>query len=607
MCGIMGMINGHDVVPDLVDGLGRLAYRGYDSAGVAIVSDGAIARRRAAGKLANLKTLLTRDPIAGGVGIAHTRWATHGGPSADNAHPHANGRVAVVHNGIVENFRELREELTAAGHVFTSETDTEVIPHLIADFLDTGMEPDEATAAAIRRLEGCFALGVIFEGRDDMLVATRRGSPLAVSQAAGGTLLASDVMALAPVSREVILLEDDDIAVLGRAGIEIRDRLGRRAHRSARVTGASPAAIEKNGYRHFMQKEIFEQPRALRRSLAGCYDAGRRTVAFPDLPVSFEKVPRLSIVACGTSHHAALVAKYWFEQYARLPVEADIASEFRYRDATPPEGGLALFISQSGETADTLAALRHAAENGQQTLALVNVAGSTLAREADAVLHTGAGPEIGVASTKAFTTQLSVLAALAVWAGQTRHVLSDDEVASLSADLGESAALAERALATKPTPRGLANEIKGAGTVLFMGRGASYPIALEGALKLKEISYIHAEGYAAGELKHGPIALIDAHVPVVVVAPRDPLFEKTMSNLREVKARGGKIILLSDAEGIAAAPRDLFATIEVPSGGPLTNPILYTLPLQLLAYHVAVLRGTDIDQPRNLAKSVTVE
>ena len=373
------------------------------------------------------------------------------------------------------------------------------------------------------------------------------------------------------------------------------------------MTGASPAAIEKNGYRHFMQKEIFEQPRALRRSLAGCYDAGRRTVAFPDLPVSFEKVPRLSIVACGTSHHAALVAKYWFEQYARLPVEADIASEFRYRDATPPDGGLALFISQSGETADTLAALRHAAENGQQTLALVNVAGSTLAREADAVLHTGAGPEIGVASTKAFTTQLSVLAALAVWAGQTRHVLSDDEVASLSADLGESAALAERALATKPTPRGLANEIKGAGTVLFMGRGASYPIALEGALKLKEISYIHAEGYAAGELKHGPIALIDAHVPVVVVAPRDPLFEKTMSNLREVKARGGKIILLSDAEGIAAAPRDLFATIEVPSGGPLTNPILYTLPLQLLAYHVAVLRGTDIDQPRNLAKSVTVE
>jgi len=607
MCGIIGIIGKGQVAPLLVDGLKRLEYRGYDSAGVATLVNGGIDRRRAEGKIVNLEALIGRQPLNGTIGIGHTRWATHGGPSERNAHPHSDGKVVLVHNGIIENFQALRRELEASGHKFETETDTETVVHLVSDYLDEGKSPAEAVAAALARLEGAFALAILFAGHNELMIGARRGSPLAIGYGDGEMYVGSDALALAPLTKRICYLEEGDWAEISSAGAVVHDASGQVVKRAVRETATSGAMIGKGNFPHFMLKEIYEQPAVIGDTLHAVLNPLNKVVTLPKLPFDPTRISRVTIIACGTSFHAGLVAKYWFERIARLPVECDIASEFRYRAVDMPPGGLAIFISQSGETADTLAALRYAKAQGQHVLSVVNVAESSMAREADGILLTHAGPEIGVASTKAFTTQLTMLAALVIGMAAARGAIDSTREAALCTALTEVPSRANDVLVHDDAIARLAQEVAVARDVLYLGRGTGYPIALEGALKLKEISYIHAEGYAAGEMKHGPIALIDERVPVIVIAPSDDLFDKTASNMQEVIARGGRVIFLSDAAGIARLGDMAAATIKLPAVDPFVAPILYTIPVQLLAYHTAVIKGTDVDQPRNLAKSVTVE
>jgi glucosamine--fructose-6-phosphate aminotransferase (isomerizing) len=595
------------VAEEMVEALKRLEYRGYDSAGVATLEGGHLTRRRAEGKLKNLEKRLMSEPLGGHSGIGHTRWATHGRPNEVNAHPHATDKVAVVHNGIIENFRELREELQKKGHKFATETDTEVVAHLVTDELKGGKSPEAAVAAALPRLRGAFALAFLFEGEDDLLIGARKGSPLAVGYGKGEMYLGSDAIALAPFTETISYLEEGDWAVLNRKGVQVRDAAGKKVKRQVQKSNASAFLIDKGNHRHFMAKEIFEQPEVVGHTLAHYLDMSAERVRMPALPFDFAKINRIAISACGTAYYAGLIAKYWFERFARLPVEIDVASEFRYREAPFSEGGLAIFVSQSGETADTLATLRYAKEQKQHILSIVNVPTSTIARESDCVMPTLAGPEIGVASTKAFTCQLAALCCLAIHAGRARGILSEDDERKLVRALIEVPRLMTEALALEPRIEELAHSLAHSRDVLYLGRGTSYPIALEGALKLKEISYIHAEGYAAGELKHGPIALIDETMPVVVIAPYDRVFEKTVSNMQEVAARGGKIILVTDPKGAAEATVSSLMTLVLPEMPATVTPLVYAIPVQLIAYHTAVMMGTDVDQPRNLAKSVTVE
>jgi glutamine---fructose-6-phosphate transaminase (isomerizing) len=609
MCGIIGIIGQEPVAPLLIDALKRLEYRGYDSAGVATLERGVLTRRRAEGKLKNLEQKLAREPLAGVIGIGHTRWATHGRPNETNAHPHATDRLAVVHNGIIENFSELRRELEAKGAKFSTETDSEVIAHLVTDEMQQGRSPVDSVDAALPRLRGAFALAFLFAGEDDLLIGARKGSPLAVGFGEDAMYIGSDAIALAPFTDTVSYLEDGDRAVIHRGKVEIRDAGGRLVRRDVLKSQASVMLIDKGNHRHFMAKEIHEQPEVVGHTLAHYLDMVTERVALPmELPFDFRALKRISIAACGTAYYAGMVARYWFEQFAHLPVDVDIASEFRYREVPLDPGALSIFISQSGETADTLASLRYAREHGQHVLAVVNVPTSTIARESDIVMPTLAGPEIGVASTKAFTCQLAALAAFAIAAGRARGVLSESDEKQLVRALIEVPRHLTEALALEPQIEFLArDQLAKARDVLYLGRGTSYPIALEGALKLKEISYIHAEGYAAGELKHGPIALIDETMPVVVIAPHDRVFEKTVSNMQEVAARGGRLILVTDAKGAAAAEGQALATLTLPIMPTAVGPLVYAVPVQLIAYHTAVALGTDVDQPRNLAKSVTVE
>jgi glucosamine--fructose-6-phosphate aminotransferase (isomerizing) len=607
MCGIIGIVGKAAVAERLVDGLRRMEYRGYDSAGICTLDDGELVRRRAEGKLANLMTEVERHPAPGTVGIAHTRWATHGAPTTSNAHPHATSEVALVHNGIIENFRPLRQELEARGRRFESETDTEVVAHLVSEQIESGKTPQEAMRAILPKLRGAFALAIAFRAYPDLIVGARLGSPLVVGYGEGETYLGSDALALAPLTQTVAYLEEGDWVVITRDGSTIFDKDDNEVTREITSSGASAAEIEKGNYRHFMQKEIFEQPIVVAQTLRSYLRPLEQEVALPQMDFDISGIDRITIVACGTSYYAGMVAKYWFERFARVPVDIDFASEFRYREPVLQKGGLALFISQSGETADTLAALRHCRAEGQTIAVVVNVPTSSMAREADLLLPTHAGPEIGVASTKAFTCQLAVLAALAAHFAVKKGRLSREEEAGIVRHLLEAPACLNAALAHDDEIAGMAHLIAPARDVLYLGRGPDFPLALEGALKLKEISYIHAEGYASGEMKHGPIALIDEAVPVIVLAPSGPLFEKTVSNMQEVRARGGKIVLISDAEGLAEAGEGCLATIEMPRVHPLIAPLVYAVPVQLLAYHVAVAKGTDVDQPRNLAKSVTVE
>ena len=608
MCGIVGILGRGPVAEQLVDSLKRLEYRGYDSAGVATLEGDHLERRRAEGKLRNLEARLQASPLSGHTGIGHTRWATHGKPTENNAHPHATARVAVVHNGIIENFRELREELQKKGTVFTTETDTEIVLHLVDGYLGKGFKPADAVKQALPQLRGAFALGFIFAGDDDLLIGARNGPPLAIGYGEGEMYLGSDAIALGPFTDMISYLEDGDWVVLTRKGATIYDKNNAAVHRDPIRHSAATSLVDKANYRHFMAKEIHEQPEVVGHTLARYVDMATERVALPtSLPFDFRDIQRISITACGTASYAGYVAKYWFERLSRLPVELDVASEFRYREAPLRKGDLGIFISQSGETADTLAALRYAKEQGLHTLSVVNVPTSTIARESETVLPTLAGPEIGVASTKAFTCQLMVLAAVAVAAGKARGELSDADEAKLVHGLVEIPRLMAAALSTEPQIEKLARDIAKSKDVLYLGRGTSYPLALEGALKLKEISYIHAEGYAAGELKHGPIALIDENMPVVVIAPYDRVFEKTVSNMQEVAARGGRIILMTDAKGAAEATVESLVTIVMPDMAATFTPMVYAIPVQLLAYHTAVIMGTDVDQPRNLAKSVTVE
>jgi len=608
MCGIIGILGKDDVAGRLVEGLRRLEYRGYDSAGVCTIHDGLLDRRRAEGKLDNLAKKLAAEPLPGVIGIAHTRWATHGAPTQDNAHPHATGEVALVHNGIIENFKPLRDELIAKGRVFESQTDTEVVAHLISEDVEHGMGPVEAVAKNLKRLHGAFALAILFRQYPDMLIGARLGSPLVVGYGDNDeTYLGSDALALAPLTQQIAYLEEGDWVVITRGGAQIYDKDDQPVERAIVNSGASSETIDKGNHAHFMLKEIYEQPIVVAQTLKSYVRRldGEVSLPIPDFDLS--SIRRVTIVACGTSYYAGMVAKYWFEQFARVPVDLDFASEFRYRNPVMEDGGLALFISQSGETADTLAALRHARAEGQKIAVVVNVPTSTMAREADLLLPTHAGPEIGVASTKAFTCQLAVLAALAANLARAKGRLSPREEKEIVRHLSEAPAALNGALAYDEAIQAMAGTIANARDVLYLGRGPDYPIALEGALKLKEISYIHAEGYAAGEMKHGPIALIDENVPVIVIAPSGPLFDKTVSNMQEVQARGGKVVLISDYDGVAAAGEGCIATITMPKVHPLIAPIVYAIPVQLLAYHVAVAKGTDVDQPRNLAKSVTVE
>jgi glucosamine--fructose-6-phosphate aminotransferase (isomerizing) len=608
MCGIVGILGRGPVAEQLVDSLKRLEYRGYDSAGVATLEGDHLERRRAEGKLKNLEARLRAEPLAGHTGIGHTRWATHGKPTENNAHPHATDNVAVVHNGIIENFRELRQMLEKQGAKFSSETDTEVVAHLVNSYLLKGASPQDAVKASLPQLRGAFALVFVFKGHGDLMIGARKGSPLAIGHGDGEMYLGSDAIALAPFTDTISYLEDGDWVVLTREVGVIYDEQGAVVNREVLKSGASSFLVDKANYRHFMAKEIHEQPEVVGHTLARYVDMATERVALPlKLPFDFRDIQRISIVACGTASYAGYVAKYWFERLGRVPVELDVASEFRYREAPLRKGDLAIFISQSGETADTLAALRYAKAQGVHTLSVVNVPGSTIARESETVLPTLAGPEIGVASTKAFTCQLMVLAAIAVAAGKARGELSDADEAKLVHGLVEIPRLMAAALATEPQIEKLARDIAKCRDVLYLGRGTSYPLALEGALKLKEISYIHAEGYAAGELKHGPIALIDENMPVVVIAPHDRVFEKTVSNMQEVAARGGNIILMTDARGAAEATIESLVTIVLPDMAATFTPMVYAIPVQLLAYHTAVVMGTDVDQPRNLAKSVTVE
>ena len=608
MCGIVGILGRSPVAEQLVDSLKRLEYRGYDSAGVATLEGDHLARRRAEGKLKNLEMRLRAEPLSGLTGIGHTRWATHGKPTEGNAHPHATERVAVVHNGIIENFRELREQLEKQGAVFTTETDTETVLHLVDSLLARGSSPVDAVRHALSQLRGAFALGFIFAGEGDLMIGARNGPPLAIGYGEGEMYLGSDSIALGPFTDTVSYLEDGDWVVLTHGGATIYDKTNAVVHRDAIKHGVSASLVDKANYRHFMAKEIHEQPEVVGHTLARYVDMAAERVSLPTgLPFDFKDIQRISITACGTASYAGYVAKYWFERLARVPVELDVASEFRYREAPLRKGDLAIFISQSGETADTLAALRYAKAEGCHTLSVVNVPTSTIARESETVLPTLAGPEIGVASTKAFTCQLMVLAALAVAAGKARGEISAEDETRLVHALVEIPRLMTAALAIEPQIEKLARDIAKSKDVLYLGRGTSYPLALEGALKLKEISYIHAEGYAAGELKHGPIALIDETMPVVVIAPFDRVFEKTVSNMQEVAARGGNIILMTDAKGAAEATVNSLVTIVMPDMAATFTPMVYAVPVQLLAYHTAVIMGTDVDQPRNLAKSVTVE
>jgi len=608
MCGIVGIIGREPVAGHLVEALKRLEYRGYDSAGVATLDHGALGRRRAEGKLAALEARLAREPLAGNIGIGHTRWATHGKPTESNAHPHATDRVAVAHNGIIENFRELRERLIKNGAKFASETDTEVVAHLVTEEMKKGKPPVEAVAASLKQLRGAFALAFLFAGEDDLMIGARKGSPLAIGYGDGEMYLGSDAIALAPFTDTISYLEDGDWAVMTHKGVEIHDEQGRKVERAVLKSTASAQMVDKGNFKHFMAKEIHEQPEVVGHTLARYIDMTIEKVVLPgQLPFDWKKLKRLSLSACGTAFYAGLVAKYWFERFAKLPVEIDIASEFRYREAPLEQGDLAIFISQSGETADTLATLRYAKQHQQHVLSVVNVPTSTIARESDVVMPTLAGPEIGVASTKAFTCQLAVLACLAIAAGRARGELSAADEQNLVRALIEVPRLMAEALALEPQIEKLAEGLAKVRDVLYLGRGTSFPIALEGALKLKEISYIHAEGYAAGELKHGPIALIDESMPVIVIAPFDRVFEKTVSNMQEVAARGGRIILVTDPQGAKEATIESTETIVLPAMASTVTPLVYAIAVQLIAYHTAAAIGTDVDQPRNLAKSVTVE
>ncbi len=609
MCGIIGVIGQEPAAPQLIDALKRLEYRGYNSAGVATLEAGKLVRRRAEGKLKNLEALLSRQPLTGTIGIGHTRWATHGRPTENNAHPHATDKLAVVHNGIIENFSELRRELESQGAKFSTDTDTEVIAHLVTAQMRRGASPVAAVKAALPRLRGAFALAFLFAGEENLLIGARQGSPLAVGFGDGAMYIGSDAIALAPFTDTVSYLEDGDWVIVTRGGAEIHDRDGKVVHRAVLKSQASVLRIDKGNHRHFMAKEIFEQPEVVGHTLANYIDMAAERVALPfALPFDFKTLNRISIAACGTAYYAGMVARYWFEQFAQLPVEVDIASEFRYRDVPLAPGNLAIFVSQSGETADTLASLRYARAQKQHVLSIVNVPNSSIARDSDIVMPTLAGPEIGVASTKAFTCQLAAFAALAIAAGRARGVLAASDEKTLVRALIEMPRHLNEALALEPQIEQLARDLAKCRDVLYLGRGTSYPIALEGALKLKEISYIHAEGYAAGELKHGPIALIDENMPVIVIAPHDKVFEKTVSNMQEVAARGGRLILMSDAQGAAAAnDGQSVVTLTLPTVHAAVAPLVYAVPVQLLAYHTAVIMGTDVDQPRNLAKSVTVE
>jgi glucosamine--fructose-6-phosphate aminotransferase (isomerizing) len=608
MCGIIGIVGSEPAAPQMIDALKRLEYRGYDSAGVATLEGGVLTRRRAEGKLKNLELRLAREPLAGTIGIGHTRWATHGRPTENNAHPHATEHLAVVHNGIIENFAELRSELQASGAKFVTETDTEVVAHLVSHEMAKGASPAEAVKAALPKLRGAFALAFLFAGEDDLLIGARKGSPLAIGFGDGAMFVGSDAIALAPFTDTVSYLEDGDWAIITRDKAEVHDAQGAVVQRAILKSQASVRHIDKGNYRHFMAKEIFEQPEVVGHTLAEYIDMAAERVALPmPLPFDFKTLNRISIAACGTAYYAGLVAKYWFERLANLPCEVDIASEYRYRSPPLGDGGLAIVVSQSGETADTLASLRYAREHRQHLLSVVNVPTSTIARESDVVMPTLAGPEIGVASTKAFTCQLAALATLAIAAGRARGVLSEADEKKLVHALIEVPRHLAEALTLEPQIVELARDLAKCRDVLYLGRGTSFPLALEGALKLKEISYIHAEGYAAGELKHGPIALIDETMPVIVIAPYDQIFEKTVSNMEEVAARGGRLILLTDAQGARASNAKPWVTLTLPTTPATVAPLVYAVPVQLIAYHTAVIMGTDVDQPRNLAKSVTVE
>lgn len=605
MCGIVGVLGNHEAAPILVEALKRLEYRGYDSAGIATVNHGVLDRRRAVGKLVNLSDLLVHDPLAGKSGIGHTRWATHGAPNVTNAHPHMAGRVSVVHNGIIENFRELRGFLADKGITHTTDTDTETVALLTQYYLGEGLPPRDAAAQTIARLTGAYALVFLFEGEEDLLIAARKGSPLAIGHGDGEMFVGSDAIALAPMTDRITYLDEGDWAVVTRSGVEIRDAQGALANRAMRTIQIDAAHIDKGGYKHFMAKEIAEQPAVLANALEFYLDGDAITLPAPGL--DFTKVNRLSMVACGTASYACLVAKYWFEQLAGLPVDVDVASEFRYREPPVVPGTMAICVSQSGETADTLAALRYCAGKVDTIVSIVNVAESSIARESDVALPILAGTEIGVASTKAFTCQLITLAFLALTAAHQRGRIDDAALAAHLADLRGLPGLVNHALGIEGETKRIARALAEARDILFLGRGRMFSLALEGALKLKEISYIHAEAYASGELKHGPIALVDKTVPVIVMAPHDELFDKTVSNMQEVMARGGKVLLITDAKGVAEAGDGTWETLVMPEIAPLLAPILYAIPAQLLAYHTAMAKGTDVDQPRNLAKSVTVE
>ncbi len=607
MCGIVGVIGRAEATACLLEGLKRLEYRGYDSAGIATLVNGVIERRRAPGKIANLEARVKAEPLGGTIGIGHTRWATHGVPNEANAHPHSDGKVAVVHNGIIENFQELRTELEGKGHKFSSDTDTEVVVHLVSQYLAEGLAAEQAVHRAIVRLEGAFALAILIAARPDILVGARKGPPMAVGYGNGEMFLGSDALALAPMTNRITYLEDGDWVVISGEGAVVRNLAGELVDRKIIKSSVSGALTGKGEYRHYMQKEIFEQPQVLGDTLRSHYNPVSQTIALAAMPFDLKSIDRVTAIACGTAYYACMVAKYWIEMLAKVPVEADVGSEFRYRTPPMSKNGLGLFVSQSGETADTLVPLRYCRSQGQKILSVVNVPESTIARESDAVLPTLAGPEIGVASTKAFTTQLMALACFAINFARVRGAIDSATEARLSTALVEVPARAADILHLDDSIRIIAEDLAKARDVLYLGRGTLYPIALEGALKLKEISYIHAEGYAAGEMKHGPIALIDEHTPVVIIALSDPLFDKTVSNMEQVVARGGRVILISDEEGIRRAGRNAAHSICLPRLDPFVMPILATIPVQLLAYHTAVLKGTDVDQPRNLAKSVTVE
>ena len=607
MCGIVGVLGQNEVAPILVEALKRLEYRGYDSAGIATVNNGTLERRRALGKLVNLSDLLVHNPLAGKSGIGHTRWATHGAPTTLNAHPHQSGNVAVVHNGIVENFKELRTELGAHGIGYKTDTDTETVALLTQYYMSRGHSPREASELTVARLEGSFALVFLFHGENDLLIAARKGSPLAIGHGSGEVYIGSDAIALAPLTNKITYLEEDDFAVLTRDTIKIWDKNGQLAKRSMRTIAIDVAQVDKAGYKHFMAKEIAEQPSTLERTLSNYITNDGLDIRIPQSDLDLAQIDRITIVACGTAFYAALTAKYWFEKIARVPVEVDIASEFRYREPPVPPGTSALFVSQSGETADTLAALRYMTSQNAAIMSVVNVEESSIARESDLVLPIHAGVEIGVASTKAFTAQLTVLAMLALKVGRVKGTITEAQFKSYLADIKRIPILINQALSIENPIKKLAGKLATAQDILFLGRGSMYPLAMEGALKLKEISYIHAEGYASGELKHGPIALVDKKVPIVVMAPHDSLFEKSMSNMHEVMARAGKVLLLSSKSGLDLAANDVWATLTMPDAPEFITPIIYAIPAQLLAYHTAVAKGTDVDQPRNLAKSVTVE